>query len=97
MIRTGTKCTFRFACPDAAAVCLTGEFNNWSTAQTPMDRRDDGRWEVTVDLPYGEHRYGYCALFPTRNLTDGSVKYVAVVLGGQSRLRVTCAAYYALN
>jgi 1,4-alpha-glucan branching enzyme len=97
MSGTATKCTFCFACPDAAAVCLTGKFNNWSTAQIPMNRRDDGRWEVTVDLPQGDHRFGYCALFPTRNLTDGSFKYVAVIMSGTSRLHVPSATRLTLN
>jgi hypothetical protein len=53
------QCLFRFTYPSAVHVSLIGAFNGWSTAATPMCRREDGTWEAMVELAPGLHRYCY--------------------------------------
>jgi 1,4-alpha-glucan branching enzyme len=55
---------FYFAKPDARAVSLIGDFNNWNPNSLPMQRRVDGWWFIQVPLTHGHHQY----LF----LVDGS-------------------------
>jgi glycosidase len=45
---------------DPSQVFLAGQFNNWSTDATPMQRLD-GRFEVTLLLPLGRYQYKYVA------------------------------------
>ncbi len=57
-----TKCKVTFVLPeaiaaDAESVYLVGDFNDWSEAQTPLDKkkkRGNTHFEVTVDLPLGQ-------------------------------------------
>ncbi len=43
----------------ARQVVLSGEFNQWSAAATPMNRQGDGRWQATLELPPGRHSYKF--------------------------------------
>ncbi len=44
--------------PEAAAVEISGSFTGWRSL--PMKRAGDaGYWEITLELPPGEHRFGY--------------------------------------
>jgi 1,4-alpha-glucan branching enzyme len=45
----------------AGPVFVAGTFNGWSTQATPMKRSRDGRWEVLLKLPPGEHQFRYFA------------------------------------
>jgi hypothetical protein len=46
--------------PDANAVSLVGDFNDWDDAATPMAPRGrDGVWSVTVPLAPGRYRYSF--------------------------------------
>lgn len=50
------KVTFRLTpeeVPDTAHVHIVGEFNNWSTRQTPMKKLKDGAFTLTIDLEPG--------------------------------------------
>ncbi len=38
------------AAPEAASVCLVGEFNDWSCDASPMARRKNGDFSVSLDL-----------------------------------------------
>jgi hypothetical protein len=41
-------------------VYVSGSFNNWSGDANPMsDANSDGIWEVTLDLPGGQHEYKF--------------------------------------
>jgi 1,4-alpha-glucan branching enzyme len=51
--------SFTFLEPDAERVALCGDFNRWAAEATPMKRRDDGSWEVTVALAPGRHEYKF--------------------------------------
>jgi len=61
------KVTFRLpadAAPEADAVHLVGEFNDWQESATPMQRLRDGSYKATLDLQSG-HTYRF------RYLIDG--------------------------
>jgi 1,4-alpha-glucan branching enzyme len=48
------------AAPEAQTVCLMGEFNGWSPDATPMKRRTDGDFWVSLDLEKGRsYRFRY--------------------------------------
>ena len=61
--KTGSKYRVTFELPaevgaEHAAIC--GEFNDWSTDSTPLKRRKDGAFSVTVSLEAGRsYRYRY--------------------------------------
>lgn len=62
----GLAVTFRLpAAVRAHTAHVCGEFNGWSTSADPMDRLDDGSFELTRVLPVGQ-RWHY------RYLLDGS-------------------------
>jgi 1,4-alpha-glucan branching enzyme len=48
---------FFYATPDAKAVNLMGDFNNWDPKSLPMERRVDGWWSIQVPLTHGHHHY----------------------------------------
>lgn len=50
------RCQVTFTVPaeaGAQSAQLAGDFNDWSTHETPMERRDDGSFSVTLELPTG--------------------------------------------
>jgi 1,4-alpha-glucan branching enzyme len=55
--------TVNFIChtPQAKAVSLVGDFNQWDPARHPMKQMPDKMWLVSVDLPHGHHRYAFLA------------------------------------
>lgn len=53
----------------AKAVCLVGDFNEWDPDKTPMKKRKDGVWAVTLRLPK-EQRYQYRFVVDGEWLTD---------------------------
>lgn len=51
--KTQKKCRVTFKYPnqeDADSATLAGDFNNWSTTDTPMKKLKDGSFSVTVSL-----------------------------------------------
>jgi 1,4-alpha-glucan branching enzyme len=50
-----------FVClaPDAQAVYLTGDFNDWDPVAHPMKRQPDGAWFIEVPLNHGHHHYRF--------------------------------------
>lgn len=56
-------CRVTFTLPkeiEAKNVTLVGEFNNWDKNATPMKRKRDGSYSVTLDLQSGkEYRFRY--------------------------------------
>jgi 1,4-alpha-glucan branching enzyme len=62
--RYGASQTLRamnFICiaPQAQAVSLVGDFNQWDAAAHPMKQMVDKAWMATVELKHGHHRYAY--------------------------------------
>lgn len=57
------KVTFRLSpeeVPDATHVHIVGEFNNWSTRQTPMKKLKGGAFTLTLDLETGrDYQFRY--------------------------------------
>ncbi len=51
----------RFVLVDLGAkrVALSGEFNQWSTDKTRMQRNAAGHWEATVELAPGRYEYKF--------------------------------------
>lgn len=56
--KDGLKYTFRVWAPKAQQVWLVGDFNDWNK-RLPMNRNDDGIWEVSSDLPKEGQLYKY--------------------------------------
>jgi len=48
---------FTLNAPNARVVNLAGEFNNWSATASPMHKRPNGEWAVTLQLPAGRYQY----------------------------------------
>jgi 1,4-alpha-glucan branching enzyme len=65
ILKTRPVCKVTFELPNEAAaeassVCLVGDFNDWDTGGTPMKRRKDGSFSVTLDLDRDrEYHYKY--------------------------------------
>ena len=62
-VGAGRRQTVRlvFSKPEAKAVFLAGDFNNWNTTGIPMRRDWHGRWSVEVQLPAGSYQYKFVA------------------------------------
>ena len=43
--------------PEAAAVFLAGDFNDWNPTAVPMEKQHDGTWFAQVQLNHGHHHY----------------------------------------
>ena len=54
------QCTFSYK-PSSGVeqVSLAGDFNGWNPRATPMQRRGDGTWVTTIEIPEGERRYKF--------------------------------------
>ncbi len=50
---------FICAAPQAKAVSLVGDFNNWDPAAHPMKQMPDKNWLLTMELKHGHHRYAF--------------------------------------
>jgi 1,4-alpha-glucan branching enzyme len=50
-----------FVCnaPEAKAVALVGDFNQWNPAAHPMKQMPDRSWLLMVELKHGHHRYAF--------------------------------------
>jgi hypothetical protein len=56
----GNAVQFVIVAPDADAVALVGDFNDWRGDVTPMSRAEgNGVWSVTVPLEPGRYRYAF--------------------------------------
>ncbi len=53
------KVEFSIPAPNASKVYLAGVFNNWSPTATPMQKRPDGRWVVSMELKTGTYEYKF--------------------------------------
>ncbi|MGA2171804.1 MAG: isoamylase early set domain-containing protein [Sedimentisphaerales bacterium] len=43
--------------PQANAVQIASDFNNWQPEKTPMKKANDGTWRVRIPLSKGVYRY----------------------------------------
>ena len=74
----GTKdgVKFTYFNPDAKSVYLVGDFNNWNTSATPMEKNAEGLWSVVIPLSPGKYQYkffvdGRYEQDPTNPITEG--------------------------
>ena len=64
-LKTRDRCKVTFRLPKAAAgnasvVHVVGDFNNWSTVETPMTQLKSGEFKVIVELAPGrEYQFRY--------------------------------------
>ncbi len=56
---------FRVYLPHASTVELVGDFTAWRDQRIQMQRHNPGWWEVTAEVPTGEHQFCY--------LVDGAI------------------------
>jgi 1,4-alpha-glucan branching enzyme len=47
--------------PQAKAVSLVGDFNQWNPTSHPMRQMPDRSWMLLVELKHGHHRYAFLA------------------------------------
>lgn len=67
---------------DADSVTVVGDFNNWNLAATPMKKKDDGSFEVTVPLETGREYFFRYYINGSRWENDWNAdKYVASPYG----------------
>ena len=50
---------FMCMAPQATAVNLVGDFNEWRPTAPPMQQGPDKAWTTTVNLKPGHHRYAF--------------------------------------
>jgi 1,4-alpha-glucan branching enzyme len=50
---------FQLISPEAKAVYLAGDFNEWDIKATPMEKDSSGCWQAEVDLAPGVYEYRY--------------------------------------
>ena len=43
--------------PQANAVHIAGEFNDWNPEKTPMKKQPDGTWQAAIHIKKGVYRY----------------------------------------
>ena len=55
----GQSLQFVLVAPEASAVVLVGDFNDWNVSATPLVRAEGGVWTVTVPLAPGRYRYSF--------------------------------------
>lgn len=56
----GNGIVFKVHAPEALFVTIAGQFNGWNPQATPMEKKDDGNWEISLELTKGQrHRYKY--------------------------------------
>ena len=75
--------SFYCAAPEAKAVFLMGDFNDWNPRSLPMQRREGGWWFLQVPLSHGHHQYlflvdGAPTLDPHATGVAGNSRYARV-------------------
>ncbi len=53
------KIPFTVDAPDAGKVSLAGSFNGWKMDQYFLDKGDDGKWSIELDLDPGDYEYKF--------------------------------------
>lgn len=56
---TAGNVTFTFAAPNAQAVFVAGEFNQWNATATPLQKGASGMWTVALNLKPGKYQYKF--------------------------------------
>lgn len=53
------KITFSLEAPEAEAVSLMGDFNQWNEKKHPMKKSGNGLWEKIIMVPAGTYEYRF--------------------------------------
>lgn len=53
--------TVKFLCyaPEASSVFVAGTFNDWDPKQFPLERKEEGHWEASLDMKAGSYEYKF--------------------------------------
>ncbi|HVM47360.1 MAG TPA: isoamylase early set domain-containing protein [Candidatus Acidoferrum sp.] len=51
--------SFALAAPGAKRVQLVGDFTGWQEKPIAMQKRADGTWSTSIELPPGRHMYRF--------------------------------------
>ena len=55
----GKNVTFRYYAPEAETVHVSGTMNGWNTTANPMTKKDNGVFELTLELDYKGYSYKF--------------------------------------
>lgn len=87
------KATFRLdreVVQNAGTVHLVGEFNNWNTDRTPMNKLKSGAFTITLELePNREYQFRYLIDQRTWINDPESDKYVPTQFSGTDNSAIT--------
>jgi hypothetical protein len=50
---------FVFVAPSASEVHIVGDFNDWDSEASPLQRMDKGVWAITIPLAPGRYQYTF--------------------------------------
>lgn len=50
---------FLFVAPSASRVHIVGDFNDWDSAASPLQRMEKGVWTITIPLAPGRYQYTF--------------------------------------
>src|SRR5918996_4684178 len=50
---------FLFVAPSASQVHIVGDFNDWDSEASPLQRMDKGVWTITIPLAPGRYQYTF--------------------------------------
>ena len=83
---------FTYYDPEAKAVYIAGDFNNWNTTATPMERNEQGVWSVILRLPPGRYEYkfvvdGNWVADPFNPVTAGPYGNSVILVGEDGTLK----------
>jgi len=87
ILKSKSVCKVTFELPSEAAstassVHLVGDFNDWDMGETPMKRRKDGSYSVTIDLDCDrEYQYKYLIDSETWENDWAADKYIPSPVG----------------
>jgi len=45
--------------PEATAISLVGDFNQWNAEANPLTKMPDGTWAIRMEMRHGHHRYAF--------------------------------------
>jgi len=75
---------------NAEAVCLVGDFNEWSETSTPMELLKDGRFKVVIELePEKEYQFRYLVNGDEWHNDAEADRYVPNPYGGDNSVITT--------
>ena len=82
--------------PNAAKVCLTGEFCGWSTDAYPMQKQYDGIWELRLDAGlFSVQAHPELAPYPEAQERLRAYKYAVTSQSGEMHLKADPYAFAA--